>query len=898
MVKEERLLLKQQPWHAWSGLEVLTHLRTSNKGLNRQSVLVRIIQAGHNQLPTAKRPTVIDLFISQFKSPLVLVLLAAAVITLFIKQWTDAGVILAAVLANGLVGFGQEYKAEHTLQELNSYLQYYARVRRDNILQQVLARDVVPGDIVYLQAGDQVPADGRLLETQELEINEAALTGEVEPAVKSAGKLPENTVIADRVNMAYQGSTVTRGNGLMVVVATGRNTQLGRIAEMLAVAREKDTPLQFKLNALAKTIGLVVIVICLFIWLVGWYFSYGFVTMFTLAVAIAVSAVPEGLAVAVTAILAVGMRRILQKQALARKLVAAETLGSTTVICADKTGTLTAGEMRLSQLVLADATGNPQVTSVNGLALSREILLGGILNSEAYEQMSDNGGDKIVVGSPTERSLYLAAVEAGINVVEERHNHPRLKILPFNSERKLMATLHESSKAGIVYVKGAPESLIDRCAKLYVLGKAQRLTPQQKQSFIKQAEELSSQGYRLLALAKRNLRNIKIKDFELSDESLTDLILVGLAVLHDPLRPQVRQTINRINQAGLRLIMITGDHKLTAQAVAAQAGLPAAKENILSGEELTVLTDEQLVDKFRRVTVVARATPLDKLRIVKILQNEGEVVAMTGDGVNDAPALQAANIGIALGSGTDVARQASDLVLLNNDLSTIVAAIDEGRTIYANIRKVLLYLMSDTFAEVFLIGAALLWSAWNGQTLLLPILATQILWVNLVADTFPTLALAVDPPRPDNMLQLPVSLSQPMLDISSQALIAGLSLFKGLGGLAIFLCLNIWLMNSETSRTVVFSLFALSTPFYSFSLKQLDSPVWNKLNWNNKYLVVAVVGIILLQLLVVYSGLGQSIFHTVPLSGWQWLIIVGFSLLLTAVAEVLKWILKKRQAFK
>ncbi len=896
MIKTDSEVVKQLSWHALSGSQVLKELKTSLNGLSEQSVLVRLVRTGHNVLPERRQPGAFSIFLSQFKSALVIILLIAALITLALQEWLDGFVIMVAVAINAAVGFVQEYKAANALKELKTYVQDWARLKRQGQNMSVPAADLVPGDIIYLQPGDKVPADARLLKVDELQVNEAALTGESEPIKKKVIKLPEAKVLAERVNMVYQGSTVTMGQGLGVVVATGYHTQLGRIAQLLLAVKETDTPLQVKLAKLARYIGFIIMLVCLAILILGLSFSYNFQQMFTLSVAVAVSAVPEGLVVLVTAILALGMRRILQRQSLVRKLVAAETLGSTTVICADKTGTLTAGQMKVSQLVLPGVNGQPEVQPVSENKMTQQLLLAGVVASEAYREYKLSGEESFVVGSPTERALYLAAEEQGLDILKIRSNWQRLKALPFNSDRKLMATLNKSDSGYRLYVKGAPERLLNRCSQVALPdGGVELLNKSVQEAFVGLTAKMSSQGYRMLTLASRDILPAAGKKFELQEDNLKDLTLLGLAVLNDPLRVGVADTLLKAKRAGLRIIMITGDHKLTAQAVAAQAGFKAEVDNILNGDELMDLSEQDLSFKLKQVSVIARATPHDKLKIVKALQNQGEVVAMTGDGVNDAPALQAADIGIAFGSGTDVAKEASDMVLLNNDISTVVAAVEEGRTIYGNIKKVLLYLMSDSFAEVVLIIGALLWSLLRGGDILLPLLATQILWINLIADTFPALALSSDPGRPEVMLEPPISKTKSILDTEAKLIIGGISLTKGLGALAVFAFLSSYLLEGQLVQTIIFTLMAVATPLYVFSLKRLDKPVWHKTVWNNRSLLLAVLFSIFLQIAVVYWSPLQTVFRTVPLSFNHWLIVLSFALFLIVVLETVKLLFNKRK---
>lgn len=881
----------KKDWHSLSVAEAFRELGSSNSGLGLAEAVQRLQAVGRNELPQTEATTALSVFLRQFKSTLIIVLIVAALLSAGVGEVIDAGVILAAVFVNVAVGYIQERKAEAALQELRKFVQYSTRVVRGGAEHVSKVEELVPGDIVRVTAGDRVPADCLLLQASELEVNEAMLTGESLPVEKSVGKLEVDTVLAERSNMVYLGTAVVRGTGLALVVATGPLTELGMLASLIQGMEDEPTPLKVKLERFGRVIGIVVVAACLVLLGVGMVLGQPFKDMFVLAVAVAVSAVPEGLVVVLTAILAFGMRRILARHALVRKLMAAETLGSTTVICTDKTGTITTGEMAVGQIITPSEIENHSSAEPASGEEARKLLVVGVLCSHAYlEQSSDPGvAQDLVVGNATERALLIAAQQSGLPILEERARAPMVSEVPFSSERKYMLTVHtQAGGTAVAYLKGAPELVLDASTMVRGQSGGSALETKARAKFLAQVDQLSAQGYRLLALAERELAVGVVP--EASGVELSGFTFLGFVALRDPIRPEVRDTLAATKRAGMRVIMITGDHRLTAQVIAQEVGLPATAETIIEGKELANLNESELAERLRTISVVARAVPQDKLRIISALQARGEVVAMTGDGVNDAPALKAADIGVALGSGSDVAKEASDLVLLDNNFTTIVAAVEEGRVIVSNIRKVVLYLVADSFAELILILGAFVWSEFQGGGLVLPLLATQILWVNFVSDTFPAIALASDPLNPGVMEQPPVGRSMPILGGARRGLAVTLSLSKGLAGLLVFIFILQAGAEVGHARTLVFTFMVLSSFLYLFSMKQSHHSIFHRLTWNNRNLFIAAGIGTLLHLVVIYTPLGQSLFHTVPLDVLDWVLVLTMGFGLVVLIELFKYV--------
>lgn len=834
-------------WHCLSLKQVFLVLRSDEEGLDKKEAETRLKEFGLNKLPERKRTSGLILFLSQFRSPLIYILVIAGFVCLVLKEYIDMSVIFGAVILNTIFGFVQENKASKALLKLKQILKPKALVVRENREKQIDGRKLVPGDVIVLRPGDKVPADARLFEVNNLAINEAALTGEWLAATKHTEILKPETAAADQDNMVFMGTIVEQGQGRAMVVETGSRTQLGQIALMVKQAKEEKTPFQKKLAHFAKIIGLLITFICLLILITGLSLAHSFFEMFTTSVAVAVAAIPEGLPMAMTVILALGMQRILKKKGLVRKLVAAETLGSTNIICTDKTGTLTEGKMKVTEYDSAEA------------------LKIAVLCSEAIvENPDDNFDDWVVRGRPTDKALLLAGARAGFDKQELERKIPQIDILPFSSERKYIASLRQADDHNVLYVCGAPEVVLEMCKK-----------KDSRQKY----EEMTKRGLRVVGAAYKKIQNSKLQ----IPKNIKNLHFVGFIGLSDPIRQTVKKTIKICQQAGLRLIIVTGDHKLTAKAVALQLGMLVKEENILEGKDLVQMNDEQLKEKISQIKIFARVEPSHKIRIIEAWQNRGEVVAMTGDGVNDAPALKKADIGVALGSGTDVAKETSDLVILTDNFNIIVAAIEQGRVILDNIRKVITYLLSDSFTEVILIVGALSFG------LPLPLLPVQILWVNFIEDGLPNFALAFEKKEKDVMQNKPTGHKMPLLTSEMKIIIFVIGLITDLILLGIFFWL--WRNSHDLAyiRTIIFAALAIDSLFYVFSCRSLRQSIWHLNPFSNRYLVGAVfVGFLMLGA-AIYIPLFQTLLRTVPLGLKEWLIIAGVGIINILAIELTKW---------
>ena len=857
-------------WHSFTAEEVIQKLvPDAQKGLSKKEVKKRQQQLGINKLPEEKPLSAFKIFLEQFKSPLIYVLFIAGIITLLLKEHTDSIVIFAAVVLNAIVGFVQEKKASQALRELRRALSIKAIVFRDGKEEEISAENLVPGDIILLRPGDKVPADGRLIENHNLKINEAALTGEWLPAIKNINSLLENTPLADRDNMVYMGTVVEDGRGKAVITAIGRETEIGKISVLVKETKEEKTPYQKKLIHFSKIVGIIIGVICLVIFIEGVLTGGDIVEMFTTAVAVAVAGIPEGLPVAMTLILATGMQRIFQRKGLVRKLASAETLGSTSIICSDKTGTLTKAKMQVTEFY-----PQPQ----EGLALKIAIL-----SSEAFVENPDDAPQKWRIrGLPTEKALIARAGERGILQNQFLQSEEEIDEIPFSSEYKYSASLRKIvGDDYVLYVKGAPEILLEKSK--YIKGESgiEELTKEKIEEFKSKYEELTSQGYRLLAVAYKNLKECSP---DLSQQDINDLIFVGIFALEDPIREDAKATIQACYRAGMRPIIVTGDHALTVKAIAEKIGMKIEDDNILEGKELENLSDEELKKILPKIKIYARVEPKHKLRIIKAWQERGEVVAMTGDGINDAPALKQADVGVALGSGTDVAKEVADLVLLTDNFSVIVAAVEEGRAILDNIRKVITYLLSDSFTEVILVGASLLLG------LPLPIVAVQILWVNLIEDGPLSLALAFEPKEKDLMKQKPGGHSTPLLTREMRFLVFIIGIITDIFLLGLFF----WLMKYSGYtlshiQSIIFAGLAIDSLFYILSCRSLRKNIWHFNHFSNKFLNWALLFGVFMLLAGLYLPPLQTLLKTTSLSLFDWSLLLGIGFLNILLIEATKW---------
>jgi len=872
-----------KPWHSMSIDEVLKELDTTFDGLSDVEAKARLEKYGFNELVEKAKVSVIKIFIDQFKNFLVGLLIAAAIISAVIGEHIDAFAIVAIVILNGVLGFIQEYRAEQALEALKRLAAPKARVRRNGSEITILARELVPGDVIILEPGDRVPADARLITCTDLKIDEAMLTGESIPVKKNAAIiLPEDTPVADRKNMVFMGTLVTTGYGEAVVVSTGMNTEMGKIAAMVQEVEKEETPLMRRLNRFGKRIGTLIVVLCIITFVLGLAREMDPVLMFMTAVGLAVSAVPEGLPAVVTITLALGVKDMAKRNAIVRRLASVETLGCTTVICADKTGTMTKNEMTVRKIYV-----NGRIIEVTGAGYEVEgeflfngetinpaedphlelLLRIGLLCSHA-ELVKEDGKWK-VLGDPTEGALVVAAAKAGMWKRALLKDYPKRHEIPFESSRKRMTTIHETKDGKLVaYVKGAPEVILERSRFILEDGNVRLITDADKQRILTIVREMAQSALRVLAMAYRVIP----AQFEFidTDQVESELVFVGLAGMIDPPRDEVKGAIEQCRRAGIRVVMITGDHKLTAIAIAKEIGLVEGNNfMVLTGAELDKMSDEELTKVVDKVPIFARVSPEHKVRIVKALKRKGHIVAMTGDGVNDAPALKLADIGVAMGiKGTDVAKEASDMILADDNFATIVRAVRDGRAIYDNIRKFVRFLLACNFDEIAVITTCILAGL---PPALLPL---QILWINLVTDGGPAVALGVDPPDEDIMERPPRDPEEGILS-GMELFILASALFQFLGTMAAYL-LGMYLLKDSVAeaRTLAFVQAVLFELFVVFNCRSEKHSAFRIGFLTNKALVIADVAGLILTLMLVYAPPLQVIFDTVPLTLYDWILCI------------------------
>ncbi len=882
-------------FHAKSIKQLTKELKTDlDFGLTREEVGKRQKKYGPNKLPEAKPPSAFIIFLRQFNNLFSYILMAAAIVSFLLHEYIDMWVIVAAIFLNVIIGFVQENKAQKTIFALKKMVVVTAKVLREGHVHVMDSEELVPGDIIFLDAGDKVPADARLVETMDFQVNEAALTGESVPSKKETKTLDKKVPLADRENMIYMATVAVAGKAKAVVYAIGLSTEIGHVARLLVEVKEEPTPLQIRMKKLSATIGFFVLVCCLLIIIGGVITGRSPGEMFIFGVAIAVAAIPEGLIAAVTIILALGMTRILRKKALTRTLLAAETLGSTSVICADKTGTITSGKMVVERIHTTSGSCSVRDLGKRDGELNQVLKIGMLCNDLHFESIEGPPEKWRLIGDPTEKALIIAAGLANLDKAELEKDLVQVTEIPFDSYLKYMATAYQDKKAKKIriFVKGATERLLSESGYLYKKGRVHKFTEREKEKFLKINEELSKKAYRVIACAFKEIKVSKEK-LDLKKEVESNLVFCGVIGIRDPIRPGVKEAIKMCLGAGIKIKMITGDHKLTAQAIAKEIGLPAQDEEILSGDEMDSMTPDQLEYKIPKIKIFARVAPKHKIQIVDALQRQKEVTAMTGDGVNDAPALKSADIGIAMGTGTEVAKEASDMILEDNNFRTIEAAVEEGRNIFNNIRKVTLYLLSDSFSELILIGGCLLLG------LPLPILPVQILWVNLVEDGLPDFALAFEPGEKEVMKDPPRKLEEPILNQEMKVLIFIIGIITDLILFGLFL----WLWKTTHDlvyiRTMIFAALGVDSLLYVFSCRSLRHSIFQKNPLTNKLLVLAVVIGFTMIFLALYTPFFQTILRTQALSLKDWSILIGLGIFEIIAIEITKWIfiVKKKKAY-
>ncbi len=841
-------------------------------GLASEVAKERLKQIGPNLLTEAKKKTRLQQFLDQFKDVMILILLLAAAISLGISIIEGEGyfepfLILLIVVLNAIIGMVQEGKAEQALDALKKMSAPKARLIRDGKERIADASELVPGDLIFIEAGDFIPADARILQSSSLKSEESALTGESEPAEKSASTLASSEIpLGDRVNMLYSGCSITYGTARAVVTSTGMNTEIGRIAELLDSYEDTKTPLQIKLEKLGKVIGFFALGICFFIFIIGLISGMGIMNIFMIAVALAVSAIPEGLPAIVTVVLAIGVQNMAKKKAIIRKLPAVETLGSTSVICTDKTGTLTQNKMTLTHIY--DGQDN-QIVKLEGEATEaiKEIISLAVLCSEGKVYI-DEGESPIGIGDPTETSILVAAANMDIHKEKLMEQYPRLGTLPFDSDRKMMTTVHQMGEKTVVIVKGAFDVIAKRC----VSGNLEE--------GIQANSQMSQDALRVLAIA---IKEINEYDASLtSDELEMGLDFKGLFGMIDPPRPEAAEAISICRAAGIRPVMITGDHVLTASAIAKEMGILKEGDQAITGAELAAMTDEELMQRVHEISVYARVSPENKIRIIKAWQSRGEVVSMTGDGVNDAPALKAADIGCAMGiTGTDVAKGAADMILSDDNFATIVDAVRQGRGIYENIRHTVGFLLGTNIGEVLVVLIAMLF--WQVS----PFLAVHLLWINLITDSLPAIALGMEPIGDDVMGHKPKPREEGIFAHGY-----GIRLILQ-GGMFAFLTLTAFFLgwratdDLEGARTMAFMVLALSQTFHAFNMRSTKSLLHTGI-FTNRMLNGATLISLLLVSLVLFVTPVTTAFSLVTLTPELYLIGLFLSLVPIAVLEIYK----------
>lgn len=883
-------LLEDRDWHALPADEVARLLDTDLAGgITHESVAERLADAGPNSLTPAKGKSPLVRFALQFAGPLVLILVVAGVVTLVLCEYVDAIVIFAVVLLNAIVGYLQEARAAAAIDALSRAMTSEATVLRGGQQLRLPAVDVVPGDLVIMQAGDKVAADLRLVRARDLRVDESTLTGESLPVDKHAAAVAGDAVLAERTGMAYASTLVTGGAGSGIVIATGDRTEVGRISRLIQQARDLKTPLTRKIDQFSKALLVVIVIMAAVTMAIGVWRGQPISDMFTAAIALAVAAIPEGLPAAVTVTLAIGVNRMAKRRAIIRKLPAVETLGSTMVICTDKTGTLTQNEMTVQRLVAggeeAEVSGvgygpHGEITPEPSAAM-REVLLAGVLCSDTAVTERDDRHE--VAGDPTEAALLTSAAKAGIDPAEARAAMPRVDAIPFESAYQYMATLHETDGGRIVYMKGAVEALLERCHE--GVDAAGRPAALDRDAVRSQADALAADGLRVLAFAREPMA---VGAADVTHEDLDEgLTFLGLQAMMDPPRPAAMGAVKACHDAGVDVKMITGDHAATASAIAHQIGITRAPEAVVTGAEMAAADDDEFVGLVDRSHVFARVTPEQKLRLVEALQSRGAVVAMTGDGVNDAPALKQADIGVAMGiTGTDVAKDAADMILTDDDFASIKAAVEEGRGVFDNLVKFITYALPTNVGQgLVLVVGILLGTA-------LPIQPLQILWINLITAVLLGLGLAFEPKEPMIMQRPPRAPGAPIISaaVMVRIVIAGLILL--VCAFAVFEWANGRGVSLAAARTAAVNVFMAVQLFYLFACRSLRRSLFTYNPFSNWVVVAGALAVIGLQLLFTYAPFMNIAFRTAPPPAAEWgiyaLIGIGAMVFMDLVGIVLR----------
>lgn len=884
-------------WHSIALEDVFAQVDSSNSGLTQSDVQKRLLEYGFNELPPEKGVTPWLLFLMQFNSPLMYIMMVATAVSFFVGNISEAVFIFIVLFTNASVSFYQEYKSNASLRALKNVIKLRARVVRDTRDQEIDANNIVPGDIIILRAGDRVPADGRIIESRSLKVNEATLTGESKLIEKNGDiHIESNAEIGDRLNMVFMGSVVEQGLAKVLVLETGARTQYGDIITLLKETEEEATPLQQTTISLSKIVGIGIFIVTTIIVVEGYFTGRSLNEIFEVALALFVSGIPEGLLPAITIVLALGMRRILKERGLVRRLGSTETLGGVTVICTDKTGTLTEGKMAVTGIITADQElDNEYIASIqNGNIQAaesvKETVLAGLLCNDAFiENPGALPSELVIRGTITEQALLHIATKFGFDVDTEEENKPTIDKILFSSDHKYSASLRKiSDTQARLYVVGAPEQILKKVKKVFVQNNEEFIEGSTHyQNLIQKLDEAVAQGFRVVASAYRSIPiTTSYDDLHIM---MQDLTLLGYIILTDPIRVDVRDAFIETKRAGIRTVIVTGDHRQTAAIVAEKIGFDIHPDQILEGHQIEGMDDETLCERSKTVALYARVSPRHKLRIVHAFQKNNEVVAMFGDGVNDAPALKASDIGVAVGTQVDAVREVADLVLLDSGFKTIVKAIEQGRIIFNNIRKVFLYLIVQDFSQFFLFTIAIL------VGLPLPLIATQLFLANLVESGLPDLALTVEQEKDGIMSDPPRAPKSSILDKPSRIWMISVFLISGtVATLFYYITLRVT-NNIDVTRTMVMILMCFESLFLVFAVRSLKKPLLRKDIFSNHLLTFAVIISFGIVLAAVYVPFLQEVFATESLPLLLWFIVLLVSIFQISIVDFLKLYLFRRE---
>ena len=897
----------EKNWYNQSPDEVLKNLSTTKeRGLSEDEAKKRLEEYGENALAEEKKKSFGEKLKEQFFDPMIIILIAAALVSIFVGEGLDAGIIIAIVIVNAFLSIYQEGKAEEAIAALQKMSSPKAKVIRDGDHEEVDSNKLVPGDIIVLETGDIVPADLRLIESSNLKIDESSLTGESVAVEKHFDQVYDGKMeIGDRENLAYSSTIVTYGRGMGVVIETGHKTEIGKIATSIATVGDEQTPLQRKLAKLSKTLGILVIVICAVVMGVGLLYKHDPLDMFMTAISLAVAAVPEGLPAIVTIVLSIGMGKMAEKNAIVKKLLAVETLGTTTVICSDKTGTLTQNEMTVVKVFTdghvydvsgtgyspeGDVTKKDKIVTIDDDENLKILSSIAALTNDA--KLKVKGGDASITGDPTEGALLTFAEKAGNGLENLYKNFDRLEEIPFDSDRKMMTTFHDKIFEGIAsFTKGAPDVVLERCEKVLIDGKEVELDEKLRKEILEKNSEFARSALRCLGYAYRKHSDMPS---EITSESIEkDMVFVGLTGMIDPSRPEAKEAIKECKSAGIRPIMITGDYLETGLAIAKDLGIAERDDQAIMGRELNELSEAELREIVKEKSVYTRVSPENKVQIVTALKQNGHITAMTGDGVNDAPAIKKADIGIAMGiTGTDVAKNTAEVILTDDNFATIVNAVEEGRIIYSNIKKFVAYLLSCNLGEVLIVLISIL------MNLPVPLIPIQLLWLNLVTDSFPALALGVERGEADIMNEPPRDPDEPILDTEIKITVAIQSIAITVATLLAYLVGLKWYGQAEGlhhARTMAFSTLIICELLRAYSSRSIDKTVFEIGVFTNKKLVIATAFSFLLMLVVIYVPVLNDAFGLMDLGPREIAVVLGSALIPLVAGEIQKKVKFKKK---